>query len=334
MTVHCQAALEARAALVAHEYEPAPLGAADVEIAVTHCGICHSDIHMIDNDWGMSRYPLVPGHEVVGTVRAVGAAVRHLTAGQRVGVGWQSASCGTCEWCVRGDDNCCPTWEATCVGRPGGFATALRVDGRFAFPLPDGLPSETAAPLLCAGVTVYSPLRHVAATARVGVIGVGGLGHLALQFARAWGCEVTAFSTSPDKAAEAQRFGAAHFVNSRADGALDRLASSFDLLICTASGAMRWAPWLNLLRPHGTLAVVGAVPGTFDDVGAMALIGGEKCIRGSAIGSRGVMQEMLAFAARHGIRAQVETAPLAAANAAVAKVRANQARYRMVLVMP
>jgi uncharacterized zinc-type alcohol dehydrogenase-like protein len=312
-------------------YDLPPLGAHDVEIAVSHCGICHSDIHMIDNDWKISRYPLVPGHEIVGIVSAAGPAVSQLAKGQRVGVGWQSGSCMECEWCVQGEETCCPHQRGTIVERHGGFGEAVRVDGRFAFSLPDKLASETAAPLFCGGVTVYSPLRENARPmSRVGVIGVGGLGHMALQFAHAFGCEVTAFSTSPDKKEAARAFGADHFVVSSDSIAMQGVASSFDLLLSAVTVKLDWEGWLKLLRPKGTLALVGASPDTID-VLASSLILGKKSIRGSMIGNRATIREMLDFAARHEIKAQTEVMPMSQANAAIERVRNNLARYRMVL---
>ena len=216
MTIHAHAAMAPRQTLNPFQYEPAGLGPWDVEVAITHCGICHSDIHLIDNDWGISSYPLVPGHEIIGTVEDAGAEVKHLKKGQRVGVGWQRGSCLVCEQCLKGNENLCPENRATCVGNHGGFAERIRVDSRFAFPIPDALASENAAPLLCGGATVYSPLKNygVVPSMRIGVIGIGGLGHLALQFANAFGCEVTAFSSTPDKEKEAGLFGAHRFIAS------------------------------------------------------------------------------------------------------------------------
>ncbi len=331
MTIHAYAALSRGQALEPFAYQPKPLGPHDVEIAVTHCGICHSDIHMIDNDWGITEYPLVPGHEIIGTVRDLGGDVQHLRKGQRVGVGWQSASCMACEWCIRGEENCCDREEGVIVGRHGGFAEAVRVDSRFAFAVPDGLDSETAAPLFCGGITMYTPLRENARPAmRVGVIGIGGLGHLALQFAKAFGCEVTAFSTTPDKAMEAARFGAHHFVVSTDANQMQRAARSLDVLLSAVTVPLDWKLWMSLLRPRGTLVILGASPGTLD-IAPMSLIVNKQTIRGSAIGNRPAIAEMLDFAARHGVRAMTETAPLSEVNTALAKVRQNKARYRMVL---
>jgi len=312
-------------------FEAGPLGPHDVEIAVSHCGICHSDIHMIDNDWTWSRYPLVPGHEVVGTVRRIGPEVRHLAAGQRVGVGWQSGSCLECEWCVRGEENCCERQQGTIVGRHGGFADLLHVDGRFAFPIPEALDSAAAAPLLCGGVTVYSPLRESARPwSRVGIIGIGGLGHMAVQFARALGCEVTAFSTSPDKKDEALALGAHAFVVSTDANRMKDAAGSLDVLLSAVTARLDWPTWIGLLRPKGVLALVGASPGPLD-VEVAAILTGQKAIRGSLIGGRPAIREMLEFAARHGIRAKAEVVPMRDVNRAIERVRRNEARYRMVL---
>ena len=331
MPITAYASLARGKALEPFTYDPAPLGPHDVEIAVTHCGICHSDVHMIDNDWGITKYPLIPGHEIVGTISALGPDVRHLRKGQRVGVGWQSASCMECEWCNRGEENCCAKEEGVIVGRPGGFASAVRLDGRFAFPIPDALDSATAAPLLCGGITMYTPLRENARPAmRVGVIGIGGLGHMALQFARAFGCEVTAFSTTPGKAEEAKRLGAHHFVVSTDANQMEQAARSLDVLLSAVTVKMDWPQWMALLRPRGTLVLLGASPGTLE-ISPMSLIVGKQTIRGSAIGNRTAIAEMLDFAARHGITAKTEVVPMAEVNAAIEKVRANRARYRMVL---
>jgi len=331
MTIHCYAAPEAKADLQSHAYQADSLGPFDVEVAITHCGICHSDIHLIDNDWGISSYPLVPGHEIVGAVRQRGAEIKHLAIGQRVGVGWQCGSCLQCEWCLQGDDHCCPGQQATCVGRPGGFAEAIRVDGRFAHPIPDGLASERAAPLLCAGITVYAPLEAgVRATSRVGIIGVGGLGHLAIQFAAAFGCEVTAFSTTPAKEDEARRLGARHFVVTGDGRPMAGATGSLDFLLSAVTVPLDWSAWLDLLRPKGTLCIVGASPGTLG-VSPFALIRGKKAIVGSGIGNRASLREMLEFAARHRISAQVEVMSMGEVNAALRRVRENRARYRIVL---
>jgi len=326
------AATTARAKLTEFEYPEKNLAAHDIEIQITHCGICHSDVHLIDNDWGISTYPLVPGHEIVGLIKSCGSSVKDLKVGDRVGVGWQRGACLDCEFCRRGEENLCGSAAPTCVGAHGGFAESIRLDHRFAFRIPDALKSENAAPLLCGGITVYSPLRlyDVKPHHRVGVIGIGGLGHLAIQFARAWGCEVTAFSSTEEKREEALSFGAHHFVATRDAGAVSRVRSEFDFILSTVHVDLDWNLYLSALRPNGKLCFVG-VPTSAVQVPAFALIGGQKSIVGSNTGGRAMIAEMLEFAARHQIQAKSEVVPLNQVNQAVQKVRENRARYRMVL---
>lgn len=329
--IHAHAAAAAKAELTPFSYQPAPLGPDDVEITISHCGICHSDLHLLDNDWQISSYPLVPGHEIVGLVAAVGAAVRHLEAGQRVGVGWLRGSCQNCDECLTGQDNLCAQGQATCVGHYGGFADRIRVDGRFAFAIPAGLASENAAPLLCGGATVYSPIRRLAAPhMRIGVIGIGGLGHLALQFANAFGCHVTALSSSPDKEGEARSFGAHEFIATGTPDALKKAVGRFDLILSTVFADLDWTGLVQALRPNGRLVLLGA-PGTPMRVPAMYLVLGQKSIQGSVIAGRPLIREMLDFAARHGIAARTEVMPMAQVNAGLAHLRAGRARYRVVL---
>lgn len=322
----------AGAELLPLRYDPGDLRPQEVEVRVTHCGVCHSDLHLIDNDWGMSQYPFIPGHEIVGTVTAVGEAVRHMAAGDRVGIGWQADSCGSCEWCRRGEENLCAQAQPTCVGRHGGYAEAVRVNARFAVKLPDALDSQTAAPLLCAGITVYNPLRSagISPASRVGVIGIGGLGHLALQFARAFGAEVTAFSTSLAKEAEAFELGAHRFVHSRDNKALKAVEGSQDLIISTINAAQEWNAYVAALRPHGTLCLVGVPPKPVA-VEAFPLIAGARCVCGSNTGSPARIAEMLDVAARHTVAARTETFKMAEANQAIGRLRKNHMHYRAVL---
>ncbi|HTV82923.1 MAG TPA: NAD(P)-dependent alcohol dehydrogenase [Acidobacteriaceae bacterium] len=322
----------AGAELLPFRYDAGELCPQDVEVRITHCGVCHSDLHLIDNDWGISQYPFIPGHEIVGTVVEAGEAVRHLGAGDRVGVGWQADSCGFCEWCRKGEENLCAQIQATCVGRHGGYAEAVRVNARFAVKLPQALDSETAAPLLCAGITVYRPLRiaGVNPSSRVGVIGIGGLGHLALQFSRAFGAEVTAFSTSVDKETEAMELGAHHFVHSRDSKALKAVEGTQDLILSTINAAQEWSSYVSALRPHGTLCLVGVPPKPVA-VDAFPLIAGARCICGSNTGSPARIVEMLDVAARHNVAARTETFRMAEANEAISRLRKNQIRYRAVL---
>ena len=332
MTIRAFAAKGPREKLVPYEYNARPVGPYDVAIAINYCGICHSDLHLLNNEWGITQYPLVPGHEIVGTVAEAGANVRGMTTGSRVGVGWQCGACLECEWCASGNDHICPDSRATCAGNYGGFANSIVVDSRYAFVIPEGMSSENAAPLMCGGVTVYSPLRRydVRPHMKVGVVGIGGLGHLALQFAHAFGCEVTAFSSSSDKESDALAFGADNFVDSSNPDQLAALARSQDIIIVAANADLDWQAYINILRPLGNLCFVGAVPNPIE-VHAMSLIFGSKSVSGSPIGSRQMIREMLDFAARHEIEARTEVMPMNRVNEAMSRLSANQARFRIVL---
>jgi uncharacterized zinc-type alcohol dehydrogenase-like protein len=326
------AAHAAGAELLAFKYDPGKLGLHEVEIAITHCGICHSDLHLISNDWGISQYPFIPGHEIVGKVTAVGTEVRSLEVGQRVGLGWQSNSCGVCEWCTRGMENLCPASEGTCVHRNGGYADRVRANARFVIPIPDALESEYVAPLLCGGITVYNPLRihGVNPSSRVGIVGIGGLGHMAIQFARAFGAEVTAFSTSVEKEEEARALGAHNFVNSRESKAVKEVAGTQDFILNTANADQDWGAFVQALRPTGTLCFVGVPPSPVSLL-AFPLISSQRSISGNPTGSPYRLKEMLDVAARHGIKAITESFPMAQANTAIAKVKKGKVRYRAVL---
>ncbi len=330
--IHGLAVHAAGAELLAFKYAPGPLDADEVEIAVSHCGICHSDVHLIQNDWGLSEYPFIPGHEIVGTVAAAGSRVKSLEVGQRVGLGWQSNSCGHCEWCMKGMENLCAQSEATCVKRHGGYADSVRANARFVVPIPGPLDSASAAPLLCGGITVYNPMRShgVNPSSRVGIIGIGGLGHLALQFARAFGAEVTAFSTNPEKEAEARALGAHHFVYSRDSKQMQAVAAKFDFILNTANADQDWAAYISSLRPTGALGFVGVPPSpaTFS---VFPLVAAHRSVCGSNTGSPARIREMLDVAARHGIKAQIESFPMRQANEALQKVKKNAVRYRAVL---
>jgi uncharacterized zinc-type alcohol dehydrogenase-like protein len=326
------AAHAAGAELLPFRYDPGQLGSHEVEIGVTHCGVCYSDIHLISNDWGTSQYPFIPGHEIIGTVTAMGPEVRSLRLGQRVGLGWQADSCGRCEWCTRGMENLCPDSVATCVHRHGGYAERVRASARFVIPIPTALDSERAAPLLCGGITVYNPMRAhgINPSSRVGVVGIGGLGHLAIQFARVFGAEVTAFSTSAAKEDEARGLGAHHFVNTRESKAMKEVAGTQDFILSTINADQDWGVYIQTLRPTGTLCFVGVPPSPVA-VHAFPLIAGLRSISGNNTGSPYQLREMLDVAARHGVHAQTESFPMAKANEAIEKVKKNKVRYRAVL---
>jgi uncharacterized zinc-type alcohol dehydrogenase-like protein len=331
--IKAQAALAKGAALEDFSYQPDELGPNDIEIEISHCGLCHSDIHLIDDSWSRSKYPQVPGHEIVGTVGALGSAVEHLELGQRVGVGWQRSACLECDLCLGGEENLCPRQQATCMGHHGGLADRIRIDGRFAFALPPELDSAAAAPLLCGGVTVYAPMRRygIGATSSVAVIGIGGLGHMAIRMLRALGAEVTAFSTSPDKKPEALAMGAHDFASSTDARDIRKHFGRFDLILSTVAARLDWTTYLQTLKANGTLCLLGIPPGMIMQFPPSLLITGQRSITGSDIGGRAVIREMLRFVTRHGVVPQIQRMPMVEANAAVTRLRQNQVRYRLVL---
>ena len=311
---------------------PAPqLGEHDVRVSVSHCGVCFTDIHAIDDYYGITTFPFVPGHEIVGYVEARGRKVSGLEEGDRVGIGWQGRSCTRCEWCAQGEEQLCQdiaemgTWE-----RHGGFASTVTVDGRFAYPLPAAMPSEVAAVLMCAGISVYSPLRTYATGSgqKVGILGVGGLGHLAIQFAHALGCEVTALSSSLAKERAALAFGADHFVVTGDRARMRPIDYAFDLVLCTAHGELDWEELLMTLRKRGRLVLVG-----FPDLSTNStdVVAHELSITGSFLGNRTTMREMLSFAQAHGVAPRVEQLAMADVNDAIRRLKENRARYRIVL---
>ena len=318
--------------LALFEYQAKPLGPLDVAIKISHCGVCYSDIRVMETDQG-DHYPIVPGHEVVGTVIDKGDAVEHLDIGQRVGIGWQSGACMHCQRCLQGDEVHCKQFKRTCLDGYGGFAEAIQVDSNFAFAIPDQLKSEYVGPLMCGGATVFRPLfYHInKPLTKVGVIGIGGLGHMALQFAAAFGCEVTAISTSSNKEAEARGFGAHHFINSNDEQDMQQAMHSQDLIINTAIADLDWEPYLNLLHAHGKICVVG-IPNKPLSIPVRPLIDMEASIVGSHIGSVPDIHRMLAYAAENHIKPQIEQFPMSDANVALDKLRAGKMRYRGVLV--
>ncbi len=331
MQVNAMAALSKGVPLSPFRWETPALGPYDCLVRVAACGICHSDVHMIDDDWNMSHYPLVPGHEVVGTVLRVGSALEHLEPGARVGVGWQRSACLHCRDCLRGNENLCDDSRSLIGDGQGGFADHLVVDGRFAFRLPAALADGIAGPLLCGGATVYSALRHagMGSGQQIGVVGVGGLGHLAVQFASKLGNEVTVFTTSEDKARDAERLGAREAIVTRGGKVPGRLPRRLDILLATAPAALDWNAYLKLLDSDGVLAFVAATAPA--SLRIDVLMSKRRRVAASVIAGRGEIQEMLDLAARHGVAPVVETFPLADANAALKKVRDNAVRYRAVL---
>lgn len=331
---HAYAAAEPGGRLEPFDYDPGELAADDIEIVIEHCGLCHSDLSMLNNDWGFSKFPMVPGHEAIGTIAATGSAVTHLKEGQRVGVGWQSGFCMTCHSCMSGDHNLCLSSTPTIAGHHGGFGDRMRAQATAAVALPDDLDPSKAGPLFCGGITVFNPLVQfdVQPTDRVAIIGIGGLGHLAVQFCAAWGCEVTAFTSSPDKREAALAMGAHDTLDSTDALALRRAAGRFDLILSTVNVKLNWGAYMGTLRPRGRLHFVGA---TMDplEIAPLQLFDGQHSISGSPVGSPATIARMLEFAALHDIAPQTEHFPLSQVNEALEHLKSGKARYRIVLDM-
>ncbi len=308
-----------------------PLGAEDVEVSVEYCGLCHSDLSVLNNEWGISQYPAILGHEVIGRVTSIGPNAKGLNVGERVGVGWSSGSCMHCHQCMSGSHHLCPQVQPTVVGHRGGFATHIRAHWAWTIPLPEKVNFADAGPLLCGGITVFAPLMMYARpTDRVGIIGIGGLGHMAVKFAAAYGCDVTAFTSSESKFEEAKGFGANHVVSSRDPAAIRKLAGSFDLLISTVNVTLDWDAMIGTLAPNGRLHVVGAVLEPMP-VAAFSLIPQQRSVSGSPTGSPDAIRTMLEFASRHNIAPQTEHFPMSHINEAFARLESGKARYRIVL---
>ena len=329
--INAYAVKEAGDALEPYSYDPGEIGAHEVEVDVSYCGMCHSDLSMINNEWGMSEYPLVPGHEVVGVISAVGAHVTDRVVGQKVGLGWHAGYCMTCSDCMTGDHNLCDSAVSTVMNK-GGFADKVRAHSPSTIPIPDELPLSKVGPLLCGGITVFNPLFQYSLkpTSKVGVIGIGGLGHLALQFLKAWGCEVTAFTSSESKAEQAKEFGAHKVVDSTSDEALEACAGTYDFIISTVNVSLNWNLYVNALKSKGRLHLVGAALEPLD-LGAFPLIMKQRVVSGSPVGSPETIAQMLEFCARHEILPKVEEFPLDQCNEAIKHLHEGKARYRIVL---
>ena len=326
------AAMAEGASLTSFSYEEPPLKANEVRVAITHCGLCGTDIQGIDNYYGIVEYPFVPGHEIVGTISEVGTSVSPSRIGERVGVGWQGRACGKCEWCLKGDVNLCNDVAENGSWTPfGGFSSSMAVEEGFAYPLPEGMDSEVAAVMMCAGFTVYSALHKYcnAPGVRLGVVGIGGLGHLALQFARAMGFEVTALSSSTHKLEEALALGARHFISTLDKVALSDAAYCFDLLYITAHGGIPWEWMVSLLKKRGKVVLSGFPDLNLDSVD---LVAHELSIEGSFLGTQQDMRDMLVFTQEHRIEPMLEMLPMSQVNHAIEKLKQNKAHYRIVLV--
>lgn len=326
------AAMEAGGKLVPFEFEAGELGGEEIEISVDYCGICHSDLSMKNNDWKISEFPFVGGHEVVGKITAMGSNVKGLELGNTVGLGWNAATCGHCDNCISGFQINCPELVGTIVERHGGFAEKVRCNWDWAVKLPDELDASKAGPLFCGGITVFNPFvqNDIKPTDKVGVVGIGGLGHLALQFADKWGCEVTAFTSDLSKTEELKAMGADFVVNSRDDAALENLQGKFDMILVTVNVQLNWKGYLAALAPKGRLHMVGAVlePMT---ITAFNLIPAQKIVTGTATGGPYVVRKMVEFCARHGIETVTENYKMSQINEAFEHLESGKARYRIVL---
>lgn len=318
------------------------VGPKDILIEIKFAGICHSDIHTARQEWREIEYPFVPGHEIVGIVREVGPKVTKHKVGDKVGVGCLVNSCGECEYCKQGNEHYCingsvgtyASYDKYGDGKltQGGYSSHIVVTENFVLHIPDSLEMDKAAPLLCAGITTYSPLRHwnTGPGIKVGVLGMGGLGHMAVKLAHAMGAEVTVLSHSDKKRDDSDAFGADHYVNTSEDGALDDLKGSLDLIINTVSVPTETEKYLALLRPQGTMCTVGAPPEPLS-VNAFALLGGRKSLSGSNIGGIRETQEMLDFCAEHNITPQIEKITADQIDEAYERVVNSDVRYRFVI---
>ncbi|EGY00932.1 zinc-type alcohol dehydrogenase protein [Nitrospirillum viridazoti Y2] len=337
------AAYKAKEALAPFTFERRDPRDHDVVIDIQYCGICHSDVHQAREEWGGSLFPMVPGHEIAGIVTRVGPAVTKYKVGDRVGVGCFVDSCRECDYCKQGLEQFCTqgmTGTYNAMERDGktlsqgGYSTTIVVDENYVLRIPDTLPLDAAAPLLCAGITLYSPLAHWKAGPgkKVAIIGMGGLGHMGVKLAHAMGADVTVLSQSLRKEADGRRLGADHFYATSDDATFTKLAGTFDLIINTVSAPIDWNAYLGLLKVDGALVVVG-VPEEQVPVGAFSLIMGRRSLAGSLIGGIQETQEMLDFCAKHNITSDIETIAINQVNEAYDRVVASDVRYRFVIDM-
>jgi uncharacterized zinc-type alcohol dehydrogenase-like protein len=334
------AALSAKETLQPFSFERRDVGPHDVLIKITHCGICHSDIHQVRNEWGGSIFPMVPGHEIVGAVTQVGSAVKKFRTGDRAGVGCFVDSCRTCEACLEGLEQYCKVGMLLTYngrdkdGQPtqGGYSTQIVVDENYVLRIPNALSAAGAAPLLCAGITTYSPLRHwgVGRYHKLAVVGLGGLGHMAVKIARAIGTDVTVLSTSEKKRKDAERLGAAHFAVTSQAETFTQLQRRFDFILDTVSAPHNYNAYVNLLKTDGTMILVGA-PDKPTPLEPFPLIMHRRRIAGTVIGGIRETQEMLDFCAEHKIESDVEVIPIQEVNDAYERIIRGDVRFRFVI---
>ena len=336
------AAQQAGAMLAPFTFERRGVGQNDVLVQIRYCGICHSDIHQARDEWGGSIFPMVPGHEIVGTVEQVGAEVKKFQVGDLVGVGCFVDSCRTCNSCTKGLEQYCETGMIFTYngmdknGQPtyGGYSKHIVVDERYVLTVPDGLALERVAPLLCAGITTYSPLRQwgVGKGHTLAVVGLGGLGHMAVKIGRALGADVTVLSRSDSKREDAKRLGANDYAATSQEGTFTRLARNFDFVIDTISAPHDLNAHLELLKTDGTYILVGASPEAFS-VSAFSLVLRRRRLVGSLIGGIRETQEMLEFCGEHGLTSDVEVISVSQINEAYERVIRGEVKFRFVIDM-
>ncbi|HEY8366625.1 MAG TPA: NAD(P)-dependent alcohol dehydrogenase [Bacteroidia bacterium] len=334
------AAFSANTPLAPFTLDRRDLGAHDVDIDILYCGVCHSDIHQVRSEWGKSIYPIVPGHEIVGRIVAVGSAVKKFKVGDLAGVGCFVDSCRTCDNCKSGEEQFCERGMVGTYnsydkeGNPtyGGYSTRIVVDENYTLKVSDKLPLSGVAPLLCAGITTYSPLRHVGVKPgdKVAVLGLGGLGHMAVKFAASFGAEVTMLSSSPSKQADAEKLGAHHFILTSDAEAMKKAAKSFDVILNTVSANHEYSTYLNLLKTNGTMIIVG-IPEVPSKLPANVLINQRRSIMGSLIGGIKETQEMLDYCAEHNITSEVEVIDMQYINEAYERMLKSDVKYRFVI---
>eukprot|EP00040_Diaphanoeca_grandis_P009155 m.47844 g.47844 ORF g.47844 m.47844 type:complete len:350 (-) comp20597_c0_seq1:157-1206(-) len=342
--IKCWATQSRGSKIESWEYSvPTTLDPSAVEVKISHCGICHSDLHQINDSWGVATFPLVPGHEIVGEVTSVGDTVKEFGIGDIVGIGVQRSCCGDCNQCNQAREHTCPKITKTYAGPSndkGGFAQHIRYPAKWVFKIPVGMKREHAAPLLCAGITTYSPLKRWTSNRKtkpvVGVIGIGGLGHIALQFAANFEhvAEVVAISTSDNKKESAMGFGADRFINSNNENEIKAAVASIDVLLNTVSGVQDLDSYLSLLKTDGVLVCVG-LPDKSKKVGLFmqSIVAREKIIVGSYLGPKQDYNEMLQFAASHNVQPAVKLFDIGQVNEALKELEENKLRFRAVLVM-
>lgn len=330
--IRAYAAMQPGQELVPYSFDAGALLPHEVEIQVEYCGLCHSDISIIQDDWHVSKYPVVPGHEVIGRVLRLGTQAKGLLIGQRVGLGWTAETCESCSACIQGERVFCKNLVPSIVGHAGGFADKVRASWQWVIPLPEGLDPVSAGPLLCGGVTVFHPLlqHKIQAVHRVGVVGIGGLGHIAIKILKAWGCEITAFSSDLKKAQDLHAMGADKVMHSLNYSDMKDYNGYFDLILSTVNISLNWNEYLNLLAPHGAFHFVGAVmkPAQIEPT---TLIAKSIQITGSDTGTPATLKLLLDFAARCKIYPQVEVFPMSQINQAIDHIKSGKARYRVVL---